>query len=136
MEAYVNSMKNFFLFCDNILLNYDPEFPDYYQQNHLINFLRLLDKISPLINLKETKFESILISSHNNFINKNNNNNEIIYDLIDLSNNKISNALFIDDEFIILAFEDISLKIYNYQNKNYIKTIGKNFGERNKTTCN
>jgi len=131
METYVNSMKNFFLFCDNILLNYDPEYPDYYQQNNLINFLRLLDKTSPLINLKETKFESILIYSNNNFINKKkNNNNVILNDLIDLSNNKISNALFIDDEYIILAFEDISLKIYNYQNKNYIKTIGKNFGEK------
>ena len=113
MKLYVNSMKIFFLFCDNILLNYDLEFPDYYQQKNLINFIELLDKTSPLIDLIETKMESILIYSNNNFINK---NNEIIYNLIDLSNDKISN---------------ISLKIYNYQNKNYITTIENNFGEKN-----
>jgi hypothetical protein len=124
-------MKNFFLFCDNILLNYDLEFPDYYQQKNLINFIELLDKTSPLIDLIETKMESILIYSNNNFINK---NNEIIYDLIDLSNDKISeisDALFLDDKFIVLAFNNISLKIYNYQNKNYITTIEDNFGEKN-----
>ena len=133
MKPYINSMKNFFLFCDNVLLNYDPEFPDYYQQKNLINFLELLDKLSSLINLKNTKFESILIYSNNNFINKNN-NNAILNDLIDLSNDKISeisDALFLDDKFIVLAFNNISLKIYNYQNKNYITTIENNFGEKN-----
>ena len=57
MKLYVNSMKIFFLFCDNILLNYDLEFPDYYQQKNLINFIELLDKTSPLIDLIETKME-------------------------------------------------------------------------------
>ena len=131
MKLYVNSMKIFFLFCDNILLNYDPEFPDYYQQKNLINFIELLDKTSPLIDLIETKMESILIYSNNNFINK---NNEIIYNLIDLSNDKISeisDALFLDDEFIVLALKNISLKIYDYQNKNYITKIENNFGEKN-----
>ena len=133
MKPYVNSMKNFFLFGDNVLLNYDFEFPDYYQQKNLINFIELLDKASPLINLIETKLESILIYSNNNFINQKN-NNAIIYDLIDLSTDKISeisDALFLDDEFIVLAFKNISLKIYNYQNKNYITTIENNFGEKN-----
>ena len=107
MIPYINSMKNFFLFCDNLLLNYDPEFPDYYQQNNLNNFLKLLNNTSPLINLKEAKFESILIYSNNNFINKNNNNNDggmVVNDLIDFSNDKISeisDALFMDDEFIL-----------------------------------
>jgi hypothetical protein len=50
MKPYVNSMKNFFLLIDNVLLNYDPEFPDYYQQKNLINFLELLDNLSSLIN--------------------------------------------------------------------------------------
>ncbi len=133
MKPYINSMKNFFLFGDNVLLNYDFEFPDYYQQKNLINFIELLDKASPLINLIETKLESILIYSNNNFINQKN-NNAIIYDLIDLSTDKISeisDALFLDDEFIVLAFKNISLKIYNYQNKNYITTIENNFGEKN-----
>ena len=42
-----------------------------------------------MIDLIEIKFESILIYSNNNFINKNN-NNAIIYELIDLLNDKIS----------------------------------------------
>ena len=127
MKPYINSMKNFFLFCDNALLNYDPEFPDYYQQKNLINFLELLDNLSSLINLKKTKFESILIYSNNNFINKNN-NNAIIIDLINLSNDKISeisDALFLDDEFIVLAFKNISLKIYDYQKKKLYNKIRK-----------
>ena len=134
MKPYINSMKSFFLFCNNVLLNYDPEYPDYYQQKNLINFLELLDETTPLINLKEKKLESILIYSNNNFINKNNNDNVMINDLIDLSYDnisEISDALFLDNEFIVLAFKNISLKIYNYQNKNYITTIENNFGEKN-----
>ena len=94
MIPYINSMKNFFLFCDNLLLNYDP---------------KLLNNASPLINLKEAKFESILIYSNNNFINNNNNDGGmVVSDLIDFSNDKISeisDALFMDDEFIIVAFD-------------------------------
>ena len=134
MKPYINSMKNFFLFCDNVLLNYDPEFPDYYQQKNLMNLIELLDNSSSsLISLTKTQLESILFYSNNNFISKNN-NNSIINDLIDLSNDKtseISDALFLDDEFIVLAFKNISLKIYDYNNKNYITAIENNFGEKN-----
>ena len=133
MKPYINSMKNFFLFCDNVLLNYDTEFPDYYQQKNLINLIELLDNSSSLISLTKTQLESILFYSNNNFISKNN-NNSIVNDLIDLSNDKtseISDALFLDDEFIVLAFKNISLKIYDYNNKNYITAIENNFGEKN-----
>ena len=133
MKPYINSMKNFFLFCDNVLLNYDTEFPDYYQQKNLINLIELLDNSSSLISLTKTQLESILFYSNNNFISKNN-NNSIVNDLIDLSNDKtseISDALFLDDEFIVLAFKNISLKIYDYNNKNYITAIENNFGKKN-----
>ena len=133
MKPYINSMKNFFLFCDNVLLNYDTEFPDYYQQKNLINLIELLDNSSSLISLTKTQLESILFYSNNNFISKNN-NNSIVNDLIDLSNDKtseISDALFLDDEFIVLAFKNISLKIYDYNNKNYITAIENNFGKFN-----
>ena len=31
IKPYINNMKNFFLFCDCVLLNYDIEYPNHYQ---------------------------------------------------------------------------------------------------------
>ena len=127
MKLYINSMKNFFLLCDNVLSNYDPQYPDYYQQSNLMNISELLKQDSPLIDIKENRIESILIYSINNFVFQKNDKNIMLVNLIDFPNDNISDALFINYEFIIVAFENFSLKIYNYPNKNLISTIENNF---------
>jgi len=32
VKVYINTIKNFYLFCDNILSNIGPVFPDYFQK--------------------------------------------------------------------------------------------------------
>ena len=126
-------MKNFFYFCDLILLNYDLEYPNYYQQCNLNKLVYYLKKESTLINLNEPKLERIFKFSNNNFIMKNTEieNNLISKEILDFSPDKISEAIIIDDEFIVIAFQNIinTLKIYNYKNKNLISIIKNIFND-------
>ena len=133
VKPYINSMKNFFYFCDLILLNYDLEYPNYYQQCNLNKLVYYLKKESTLINLNEPKLERIFKFSNNNFIMKNTEieNNLISKEILDFSPDKISEAIIIDDEFIVIAFQNIinTLKIYNYKNKNLISIIKNIFND-------
>ena len=44
VKVYINTIKNFYLFCDNILSNIGPVFPDYFQKKYLIDLLEILNK--------------------------------------------------------------------------------------------
>ena len=129
IKPYINDMKNFFLFCDCALLNYDIEYPYYYQQCNLKNFLKCLNDKPILCNLNEKKLERIFKYKNNNFVKKQN-NELIIKDSFNLPNEKILNTLLIDEELIIIVFKD-SLKLYNYKNKKYISTIYINVNDNN-----
>ena len=122
MKQYINDMSQFFHFYDCILLNYDIDYPNYYQQMNLHYFLKFLFEKVELNNLNEKKIERIFKYSNNNFINKKMNevDNLIKYDELDLSN--VYNAILINEEFILLKFSD-SIKLYNYKNKKYISTL-------------
>ena len=68
IKKYIEEMKIFFHFYDCLLLNYDIENPNYYQQINLHNFiLRLRDK-PYLLNLNEQKLERIFKYFNNNFL--------------------------------------------------------------------
>ena len=75
IKPYINSMKNFFHFCDCILLNYDIEYPNYYQQCNLNKLLYYLNEKTTLLNLNEPKLERIFKYTNNNFIKKKQENN-------------------------------------------------------------
>ena len=122
MKQYINDMSQFFHFCDCILLNYDIDYPNYYQQMNLHYFLKFLFEKVELNNLNEKKIERIFKYSNNNFINKKMNevDNLIKCDELDLSH--VYNAILINEEFILLKFSD-SIKLYNYKNKKYISTL-------------
>ena len=122
MKQYINDMSQFFHFYDCILLNYDIDYPNYYQQMNLHYFLKFLFEKVELNNLNEKKIERIFKYSNNNFINKkmNEEDNLIKFDELDLSD--VYNAILINEEFILLKFSD-SIKLYNYKNKKYISTL-------------
>ena len=130
IKPYINTVKNFFLFCDNILLNFDPEFPDYYQQKNLIDLLEILNKELLMKNFFEQELKSINNILQTPSLENQKQEPSRLEDLINFGDDKISDALFIKNEFIILALKNISLKVYNYKSKNYIATIENNFGEK------
>ena len=68
LKPYIHNMKAFFHFCDCILLNYDIEYPDYYQQINLKNLLSVLNEKTILKDLKEPKLERLFKYNNNNFI--------------------------------------------------------------------
>lgn len=125
-------MKDFFHFCYCILLNYDIEYPDYYQQINLKELIFVLDDKIKLKDLEEKKLERIFRYYNNNFIT--NNNNIGGYFRLDSSNdfkNNIKAFSFVDDDLILLLFNDC-LKLYNYKNKTHISTLDMNLSENDK----
>ena len=118
IKPYINDMKNFFLFCDNVLLNYDVDYPDYYQQTNLKNLIDVLNEKTVLKDLKERKLERLFKYNNNNFIiNKKN-----VVDNLLLSvdfKEEIIESLLINNEFIFICFKNC-LKLYNYKNKIFI----------------
>ena len=130
VKTYINTVKSFYLFCDNILLNIDPVFPDYFQQKNLIALLEILDKELLMKNFFEQQLKNIYLFEYQELYQEQYQEPSRLEDLINIVDDKISDALFIKNEFIILALENISLKVYNYKNKKYIATIENNFGEK------
>ena len=124
IKPYINDMKNFLHFCDCILLNYDIDNPNYYRQCNLKNFVDSLRDKPVLCNLNEKKLERIFKYTNNNFLNKKSNGGNYLIkkDLFNSPNGKILHTLLIDEDLIIIVFED-GLKLYNYKNKEYISTL-------------
>lgn len=127
---YINNMKYFFHFCDCIIANYDFDYPNYYQQWNLNELLYYLNE-EVLLDVKTNKAESIFDYNTNNFMNLKNLEKNIlsIKDTINFEKDKIEDALLIDDELILISFENnlFEIKLYNYKTKNIISTIKTNF---------
>ena len=142
IKQYIENMEIFFKFGENILSNYDVEYPSFYQQLNLKTFLGYLkedvslkefdeppqkedDDDESVINAKDgasTWVELIFDYSYNNFIfNKKYKKLKLKY-FKDNFDNKILNTIAIDDERIIIAFKE-SLKVYDFKNKNVISTL-------------
>ena len=137
IESYFADMKIFFQFADNILLNYDVEYPDFIQQLNLQKFLSYLNKKVSLLELNEPpKSEGsvdakdgaiewvklIFNFSDNNFFNKKEYKKLILKDFTDNFEYEILKSILIDDERIVIAFKQ-DLKVYNYKHKNFISTL-------------
>ena len=124
LKPYIHNMKAFFHFCDCILLNYDIEYPDYYQQINLKNLLSVLNEKTILKDFKEPKLERLFKYNNNNFIKKEKNVEDSLILLSSLNDfkDKITKALLVDDELIIIIFKDC-LKLYDYKNKTCISKL-------------
>ena len=130
MKPYINSMKTFFHICDNFLLNYDVEYPDYYQQYNLYKFLPLFKEKLPLHDLKEKKLERMFKFNNNNFLPQK------IEDIIlkkSLDFPSDFKSVVIDDEIIVVLEKDNlnAIKVYNYKTNNLVSTIEPSFPNLN-----
>ena len=67
---YIQHMKSFFKFCDCAILNYDVDFPDFYQQMNLKVILSIFNKKIDLMDLNEKYFEYIFNYEDNNYFSK------------------------------------------------------------------
>ena len=124
LKPYIQEMKTFFHFCDCILLNYNIEYPDYYQQINLKNLINILHEKTTLKDLNEPKLERLFKYSNNNFISnktKVEDNLILLYSINDFKD-KIIKSLLVEDELIILIFKDC-LKLYNIKNKSCISKL-------------
>ena len=132
LKTYIQNMKDFFHFCDCIILNYDIEYPDYYQQTNLKDLIYVLSSNIKLKDLEEKKLERIFRYYNNNFITNNKNIGEYfrLYSSNDLKND-IKEFSFVNDDLILLRFEDC-LKLYNYKNKTYISNLDLNLSEKDR----
>ena len=126
IEPYITVMKAFFKIAENILLNYDIEYPNYYQQLNLKTFLNFLDEQISFKILDKIK-ENLLIEDNNfnnEIIDKNEKkeNNKKLKDLLEnLKDEEIKTILICDDKLIIALKK--YLKVYNYKSGNCIATI-------------
>ena len=86
---FIHQMKSFFKFCNYAILNYNIDFPEFYQQMNLKVILSIFKKKIDLIQLNEN-FEFIFNYQDNNYFSKHrvnltfspmiDNNNSIILD--------------------------------------------------------
>ena len=67
---YIQHMKSFFKFCDCAILNYNVDFPDFYQQMNLKVILSIFNKKIDLMTLNEKYFEYIFNYEDNNYFSK------------------------------------------------------------------
>lgn len=131
LKNYIQDMKNFFHFCECILLNYDIEYPDYYQQINLKDLIYVLVDNIKLKDLSEKKLERLFRYYNNNFITNNTNIGKYcrLYSSDNLKS-VIKAYSFVEDDLILLLFDDC-LKLYNYKNKTCISKIDTNFSDCN-----
>ena len=122
LKPYIHDMKNFFHFCDCILLNYDIEYPDYYQQLNLNNLIYKLNEKTELKNLNERNLKGLFKYDKNNFVSNNNEDKLILLYSLNYFNDKIIKSLLINDELIIILFKHC-LELYNYKNKTSISKL-------------
>ena len=122
LKPYIHDMKNFFHFCDCIILNYDIEYPDYYQQINLNNLMDILKGKTTLKNINEPNLNGLFKYSKNNFISNNDEDNLILLYSLNDFNDKIIKSLLVNDKLIILLFKHC-LKLYNYKNKTCISKL-------------
>jgi len=129
---YINNMKYFFHFCDCVISNYDIEYPNYYQQWNLNELLYYLNE-EVLIDLKSNKPETIFDYNTNNFMNIKNLEKNIlsVKDTLNFDKDKIEDVLLIDDELMLISFQNnlFDVKLYNYKTKNIISTIKASFSK-------
>jgi hypothetical protein len=67
---FIQNMKSFFRFCNYAILNYNVDFPDFYQQMNLKVILSIFNKKIDLMDLNEKYFEYIFNYEDNNYFSK------------------------------------------------------------------
>ena len=125
---YTQKMIYFFYFCECALLNYNIEFPDFYQQMNLKTILSIFNTKIELMTLNSINAEYIFNYEDNNYVSKHRvklkfKENE---NIANLPNNE--NFFCINKETIVIRNFD-GVKIY--KNGNCIHTISRKYEKVN-----
>ena len=117
---FIQNMKSFFRFCTYAILNYNVDFPDFYQQMNLKVILSIFNKKVELMELSNN-FEYIFNYQDNNYFSKHRVK-------LALSETKGLNDLFVIDTFHFnneIKVTNSNDKIRIYKNEECIKTLNK-----------
>ena len=71
ISPYIQKMIFFFHFCECSILNYNIDYPDFYQQMNLKIILSIFNKKVELMTFDSTNVENLFIYEDNNYISKN-----------------------------------------------------------------
>lgn len=116
VRPYINNMISFFHFCDCAILNYNIEYPDFYQQMNLKEILSIFKEKINLINLNETNNIELIFSYQDNcYISK-------YRDKLLLLNTITNKDSLLDKSF---TFND-EIKVLNKRDGIYITKKGEN----------
>ena len=117
---FIQNMKSFFRFCNYAILNYNVDFPDFYQQMNLKVILSIFNKKIELMELSHN-FEYIFNYQVNNYFSKHRVN-------LTLSETKGLNDVIVFDTFYLnneIKVTNNNDKIRIYKNGECIKTLDK-----------
>ena len=105
---FIQQMKSFFKYCNYAILNYNIDFPDFYQQMNLKVILSIFKKKIYLIQLNEN-FEIIFNYQDNNYFSKHR-VNLTFSPMIDNNNSIILDTFYFNKE-IMVTYNNNGIKI-------------------------
>ena len=70
MSPYIQKMIFFFQFCDCIILNYNIDYPDFYEQMNLKTIFSIFNSKIELMSLNSNNVENLFNYEDNNYISK------------------------------------------------------------------
>ena len=126
ISPYIQKMIFFFHFCECSLLNYNIDYPDFYQQMNLKIILSIFNKKVELMTFDSTNVENLFIYEDNNYISKNRVKLTFKETIKNINLPHNYNCFKFNNEIeIITSFEGATI----YKNGNIIHTIKRKFDD-------
>ena len=126
ISPYIQKMIFFFHFCECSLLNYNIDYPDFYQQMNLKIILSIFNKKVELMTFDSTNVENLFIYEDNNYISKNRVKLTFKETIKNINLPHNYNYFKFNNEIeIITSFEGATI----YKNGNIIHTIKRKFDD-------
>lgn len=123
---YIQKMIYFFHFCDCILMNYNIDYPDFYQQMNLKSILSIFKTKIELMSLNSTNVEYMFNYEDNNYFSKH--RVKLVFKetkKLDDIKGYVNYFIFNDEIKFANHFQGIKI----YKNGNCINTIPKRYNE-------
>jgi hypothetical protein len=126
ISPYIQKMIFFFHFCECSILNYNIDYPDFYQQMNLKIILSIFNKKVELMTFDSTNVENLFIYEDNNYISKNRVKLTFKETIKNINLPHNYNCFKFNNEIeIITSFEGATI----YKNGNIIHTIKRKFDD-------
>ena len=126
ISPYIQKMIFFFHFCECLILNYNIDYPDFYQQMNLKIILSIFNKKVELMTFDSTNVENLFNYEDNNYISKNRVKLTFKETIKNINLPHNYNYFKFNNEIeIITSFEGATI----YKNGNIIHTIKRKFDD-------